>query len=269
MRGPIPVQPSRPGGEGEHPLPSEAFPLETHFAVLRRFMSVSRNGVDPVDPQAVEGGEIPAGAAQGNARFLADLGLLVEEAPGKFKPTGLAMQYVNTAALDDSRGRKMLRSLVAKMWFGRAATALLQARSEIPAKELAAMLAGESHASTASAGASAGILIEYLGYVGMVVLTERGISLAGSAPRPAMSGGSNSAAPRPAPGPMAPPPQPRSAAPADSAVPARPTAKGRRSPMRRIQTEDFDLKIRPDSTAVGRLRKQLDLLDEELRNPPT
>lgn len=83
-------------------LPSGKFPLDAHFVVLRRFMSLSRNGTEPVTAASVEGQGIPAGAAELNVAFLSGMGLLIEEKHGEFKPTPVAMQLVNTQLADET-----------------------------------------------------------------------------------------------------------------------------------------------------------------------
>jgi hypothetical protein len=230
-----------------HPLPSKGTPLETQFDVLRRFMAVSRNGAEPVAPVSVDGPGLPPGAAQGNAPFLGDIGLLVEEMPGRFKPTPVAMQLINTWLGDEGRGRRLLKSLIEKTWFGRAARSYIDTRGGSPLEE-----EGLARALAAAAGvvliADPGALLtltQYLAFAGLWPLT---------------------------PCPPPPPPKHLQSAP-DSAVPERSEERGLPSSndatdWEEIRTNEFSLKIRPAPAAVKRLRKQLDLLDERLKESP-
>jgi hypothetical protein len=224
-----------------HPLPAEQFPLSVHFDVLRRFMSASRNGVEPVTPVSVEGGDLPAGAAQLNVGFLSDVGMLIEEAPGKFKPTPVAMQFINTKLSDEDRGRRLLRSVVAKLWFGRATAAFLQANPNGTGAELTSALAAEAQLPTAEGAGRIAVLVEYLTYTGLVALP-----VSTSVP-PVVAPSSNGRA--------GPKPRRRAAA-----------GAGESSGWRVLRTDDFDLKVRSDPEAVRRLRKHLDLLEEELEH---
>jgi hypothetical protein len=223
-----------------HPLPAEGFPLSVHFDILRRFMSVSRNGVEPVTPLSVEGGDVPEGAAQLNAAFLSDTGLLIEEAAGKFKPTPLAMQFINTKLADEERGRRLLRTVVAKLWFGRAAAAFLQRNPNADGPQLGNALLKEADASAAGGRAKVAVLQEYLVYTGLT---------AGRAGSESQTAGA----------PVSPPRAVRR--------PGKPvnTGKPEDSGWRVLSTDDFDLRIRPDPAAVRRLRKHLELLEEEIR----
>jgi hypothetical protein len=229
-----------------HPLPSGKYPLETHFALLRRFMSVSLNGAEPVEPSAVEGQGVPPGCAQANAGFLSDLGLLVEEKPGRFKPTPLAMQLVNTQLADDQRGRRLLGSLVRKTWFGATAQTFLRARQGQPFGEsdLITTLTSAVRLPSGRDDGAIRVLIGYLVYTGIVVMPERQGSRTDAA---AVSTRGAALANAP------------------SSRRAPPSAAADRADWEVIDTNEFSLRIRPTPAAVKRLRKQLDLLDQKLK----
>lgn len=225
-------------------LPAERFPLAIHFEVLRRFMSHSRNGVEPVTAESVEGGDLPSGAAQQNVAFLSDAGLLVEEAAGKFKPTPVAMQFLNTKAADEQRARKVLRSLLAKSWFARAAEAFQSTHSAAGSDELAAALAEEAHVSSAPDKRAIDVLVEYLTYVGIVSIESRAFpSSSRSSPRNA--------------------PTARTRRPVLATGSEAGTRTGSAG-WKEMRTDDFELRIRSDREAVRRLRRHLDILEEEL-----
>jgi hypothetical protein len=228
-----------------HPLPSGKYPLETHFAVLRRFMSVSLNGVEPVEPATIEEQGVPTGSAQANAAFLSDLGLLIEEKPGRFKPTPVAMQLVNTQLADDQRGRRLLGSLVLKTWFGAAARNFLRAHQGQPFGEhdLVTFLTSAAQPPSRPDEGAIRVLVDYLVYTGIVVLPEHEFWSAGPA-----TSSTEDVTPK--------------TVPPSGRVPARASAD--RADWEVIETNEFSLRIRPKPAAVKRLRKQLDLLDQKL-----
>lgn len=226
-----------------HPLPSEQYPLSVHFDVLRRFMSVSRNGTEPVAPSSVEGASLPSGAAQLNVAFLADVGLLIEEAAGRFKPTPVAMQLINTQSIDADRGRRLLRSLVGKMWFGRTAEALRRSNPRVTVSEIRSRITEEAAGTTPAEPRAVELLLEYLRYTELLGHED------------------------PAALPTVPP---RASDPASADSRTGPSSSGPSigrstgAEWKTIRTDDFELSIRADHDAVRRLRRHLDLLDEEI-----
>lgn len=251
-----PTVPGPPTGLHAHPLPSGAFPFPVQFDVLRRFMATSRNGAEPVAPAAVEGPGLPAGAAESNAAFLGDIGLLVEEMPGKFKPTPVAMQLINTQLADESRGRRLLRSIVEKTWFGKAAKSLLEspAASVTQEAELASALAVAAAVPEGEEVPALHLLVEYLVYTGIFVPPA-------STERPAGPPTTAESSTRPV------PPARRGSRPvAAHANPPTPTPcpDDADREWEVIETSEFSLRVRPSASAIRRLRKQLDLLDERM-----
>jgi hypothetical protein len=246
-----------PDSSPAHPLPSGRFPLAVHMAVLRRFMSASRNGVEPVAPETVEEQGVPPGAARENAAFLSDLGLLIEERPGQFKPTPVAMQLINTQLSDEKRGRRLLRSIVAKTWFAGSAAALLRRERTRPVDEaeLLVAVASDAHLPAASDLEPIRVLVEYLVYSEVIVLPARQTHGPSGSARAAVLAPPNATQEPPA-GVLRPehsPSSPDQRGPADWEV---------------IQTSEFSLRIQPSRAAVKRLRKQLDMLDEKLKERP-
>jgi hypothetical protein len=238
-------------------LPSGRFPLATHFVVLRRFMSVSRNGTVPVRAGAVEGEGVPPGAVEENVAFLNALGLLIEEKPGEFKPTPVAMQLVNTQLADESRGRRLLRSLIEKTWFGKIAQNLPRSNPTvaIAREEIAAALATAVDVSVDDAAGAIGVLMECLAYTGILVLadretpsrSERASSTGVTRPKTKRKLGSARAR-----GGLDDPRRGSNASTVTS------------DEWEEIQTNEFSFQIRPYPAAVERLRKQLDLLQQKL-----
>lgn len=241
-----------------HPLPSGDFPLESHFAVLRLFMGVSRNGTEPVELDVVEGQGVPASAARSNAAFLCDIGLLIEEKPGRFKPTAVAMQLINTQIADASRGRRLLRSIIEKTWFGLIARALSRTGqpNSVPEKDLISALAGGAHLASGEGQGSLRVLLEYLAYTGIFTHTEPGVL-----PEPPKAG---------KPGPDSPPSNTvePTALPSQRPKPSKDgeqSISGEAEEWELVQTGEFQLKIQPSRAAIRRLRKQLDLLEQKIK----
>ncbi|MCI4352665.1 MAG: hypothetical protein L3K14_04675 [Thermoplasmata archaeon] len=240
-----------------HPLPSGEFPVETHFDVLRRFMSVSRNGADPVEPAAVEAHGLPPHAAELNAAFLCDIGLLIEEKAGRFKPTPVAMQLINTQIADEGRARRLLRSLVEKTWFGTAARVFLRAdRPEsFREEDLLAALAAAIPIPVEQNRGALRVLLEYLGYTGILTRSDSTVPRMNGKPirtEPAAVAPPSSAPVIPQTGRREHPPSGATHPPDEAAD------------WEVIQTSEFYLKILPKSAAVKRLRKQLSLLEQKL-----
>jgi hypothetical protein len=244
------------------PLPSGEFPIGTHFDILRRFMSVSRNGAEPVEPATVEGHGIPSRSVELNTAFLCHVGLLVEERTGRFKPTPVAMQFINTQIADEGRGRRLLRSLIEKTWFGKAARSLLGTDPALSSRDKDVMVALAASAQL-PAGEGEGalhVLMDYLAYAGIIDRTDRGLL--------PPSGKSNRTVP--------------ASSDRHLRVPARPSTKRLESEdappvtdhpheiadWEVIQTSEFYLRIQPNPAAVKRFRKQLDLLDQKLKEGP-
>jgi hypothetical protein len=217
-------------------------------------MSVSRNGVEPVAPEAAEGEGVPAGAARENAAFLSDLGFLIEEKPGQFKPTAVAMQLVNTQLADEQRGRRLLRSIVAKTWFARSVAAALRNEPGVTPREedLAAALVSAAHLAAGQDEAPVRVLVQYLEYTGILQLPERQ-PVQPASPSGAIPATSTNAVP---------------SARARSVSPHKPQAvvsADETEGWETVQTSEFSLRILPSSAAVKRLRKQLDLLEQKLQ----
>jgi hypothetical protein len=240
------------------PLPSAEFPIRIHFDILMRFMNVSHNGAEPVEPAAAEGHGIPSRAVESNTAFLCDIGLLVEEMTGRFKPTPVAMQFINTQIADESRGRRLLRSLIEKTWFGIAARSLLRTDSAASTqeKDLMAALAAAAQIPLGQREGTLRVLMEYLAYTGILIPSDRGLM-------PPSETSNLTAPPYPDVRSRAPAkPSTRKLRPEDASMTGAPNEIAE---WEVIQTSEFYLRIQPSPSALKRLRKQLDLLDQKLK----
>lgn len=203
-------------------------------------MSVTANGVEPVQPAQIQGQGIPEDSAELDCPFLCSIGLVVEEKAGRFKPTPVAMQFINTQLADESRGRRLLRSVIEKTWFGKTGKNFqdLSRTTEYRPAELAEALASAAGVQVQDSGSALAVLHEYLVYTGIV-----------RHELPRTSGARATAVER------------------SSSEPPAPTSglAGSESTWESIETTEFSLKIRPDLAAIKRLRIQLDLLDQKVR----
>ena len=272
------------------PLPSDRVSFGRHFDVLGGFMAASRNGKEPVSAVSVEAGGLPAQSAQLNTGFLVSIGLLEEPERGKFRPSPEAMRLLVARSVSDDRAGPLLRGLLENSWFAEAARGLLARKPAVSEEDLVAEL-------TLAAGTDAGrkadalrVLIDYLGYAGIVMRTEHGL-VAGS---PAASGNLQATTTSPTPklaygfspeaarfmpsagvAPMAPPETTvRSFFAPSGVMPGGgttvrfnlgPLATPPDAEWRIIQTNDFYVKVRPSPEAVADLRDHLELLDRRLR----
>lgn len=166
----------------KYPLPSERIPFETHFEVLRRFMTATGNGREAVPSDAVEGGGLRQQAAQLNTGFMEHVGLLIEEDRGKFKPTPEAISFIVTRSASEDRARPILRGLIEKTWFAETAGILLSSKPTATEDELCADLAIAAGTDLQKKAGAVKILVDYLVYAGLVKRTDQGLVMGGSAP---------------------------------------------------------------------------------------
>lgn len=235
-----------------YPLPSERFGFTDHLEVLRRFALVTANGTKAVPALEVGGGNVPKYAPMLNTGFLCDVGLLVEEGRGRFKPTPEALRFLTTRSASEDRARPILRALIDGKWFAEAARSYLQMNPVVSETDLVQDLAIVAQTDLKRKERAIRVLVDYLVYAGIVARSEQGLIL-GFNGSPALT--ASPASPQLEP-PLLAAEQPRMVQPS---VP--PDASG----WETIQTNDFFLRIRAKPSVVGWLRKHLDLLEEKLK----
>jgi len=242
----------RPRTHSKYPLPSERFPFETHFEILRQFAVRTKQGAEPVGTAAVEGGAVPKQAAALNVRFLTSLGLLKEDekAKGKYAPTPTAVKFVTVRNASEEKARPILRSIVESSWFGEFAKNVFATRAVIPEDEFVRDLAIYAEVSDMTKKEPAlRTVTAYLTYTGLVTKAGNGnLTLGTSA---AAEAGAVST--------------PTPAVPASAEVRAAPEAGAYVSAdWHVIQTEDFYVKVRSDVDVMADLRAYLDLLERKV-----
>lgn len=235
-----------------YPLPSERFGFSDHLEVLRRFALVTANGTKSVTAMEVGGGNVPKYAPMLNTGFLCDVGLLIEESRGRFKPTPEALRFLTTRSASEDRARPILRALIESKWFAEAARSYLQMNPVVSETDLVSDLAIVAQTDLKRKERAIRVLVDYLVYAGIVARTEQGFVLGSNG---------NSA--------LVAPPTSSSFVPPLSTAELTRTVQPNLTPdaagWETIQTNDFYLRIRPKPSVVGWLRKHLDLLEEKLK----
>jgi hypothetical protein len=239
-----------------YPLPSDRTPFSTHFDILARFVTHSRNGNEPVAAEKVEGEGVPIQAAQMNVKFMTDIGLLKFDSKGLYLPSPEAIRFVNAKTVGDDRARPIIRALIQSAWFTEIASSVLRMRPVVTDDALIGELALAAETNKEKKGPALRVLVEYLVWSGILVRDERGLSLAENR----LSTEATS--------------DPKAGAPA--AVASAPKAQGERLPgatppsvaeagaWHIVQTEDFFLKVRSDSEVIAEVGEQLVLLAKKI-----
>ncbi len=160
-------------------LPSERHPFSVHFDVLRRFISLSKHGAEPVPAKNVEGAGIPVQAASMNVRFMRSIGLLtVKERRGFYIPTPEAMKFVSALSVSRDKARPILRGLLSEQWFTELTRTLLSQRPVMTEEQLIDELTLAAETDREKKGEALRVVIDYLVYTAILKRDEQGLSLA-------------------------------------------------------------------------------------------
>lgn len=239
-----------------YPLPSERTPFSTHFDILSRFVTHSRNGVEAISAERVEGSGVPVQAAQMNVKFFVSVGLLKFDSKGLYVPGPETVRFVNAKTVGEDRARPILRALIAGSWFADTAHSVLRTRAVVTDDDLVSELAIAAETNKEKKGLALRVLVEYLVWCGILLRDERGLSLAEGASATGPSADPNLVAP--------------------VAVASAPKAQGERLPgvtapsvsdagsWHIVQTEDFFLKVRSDPEVIAEVSEQLTLLSKKV-----
>ncbi len=225
-------------------LPSERHPFSVHFDILRRFIALTRNGVEPVPASNVEGEGVPMQAASTNVRFLRDIGLLTVGGRGLYIPTPDAIKFINAMSVSDERARPILRGLLASAWFTELAQSVFSQRPLLGEDQFVGELALAAETDRAKKGEALRVIIDYLVYAGTLSRGEQGLSLAEAAPPAAAPIGE--------------------APPATTAAVAPGATTSAEGDWHVVQTEDFYVKVRSDPDAFEDLSDHLKLLKKKM-----
>ena len=238
-------------------LPSDRHPFPTHFEVVKRFVTLSHNGNQPIDASRVEGEGIPIQAGSLNVRFLRTIGLLATADRGLYLPTPEAMRFVSARSVNDAKARPILKKLLEGKWFAETARSYLSPTDPIGEDVFLGELAIAAQTDKEKREQALHVIVEYLEYAGIVKRTDNGLLLATdqvidqmtdlvrspvgitSAPTQAQSLSAN----------LSPP------------VPENPA-------WQVLQTEDFYLRIKPDLTAIQDLTDHLNLIRRKIARSP-
>lgn len=222
-------------------LPSNRHGFPVHFDVLRRFVTISRNGSEGVAASLVEGAGVPAQAASLNARFLRDIRLIVPTERGRYIPTPEAIRFVNAKSVSDEKARPILEALISSTWFAEIARSVLSSHPVMSEDQFLGELAIAAQTDKTKEEPALRVLLEYLVYAGIVTRDERGLSI-GSGAAPIDQGSMQS-----------------------TLGPAPPTEKGLDvSGWEMLQTRDFYIRVRSDPTAIDDLIDFLKLLKNKV-----
>lgn len=243
-------------------LPSDRTPFSTHFDILARFVTHSRNGTEAIAAERVEGEGVPVQAAQMNVKFLTSIGLLKFDSKGLYVPTQETIRFVNAKTVEDDRARPILRALIETAWFAEIALGVLRTRPLVTDDALVGELALAAETNKEKKGPALRVLVEYLVWAGVLKRDERGLSKGepGSDVQPAVMVPAWAG-------------EPRAVSPPNASGERRgdlPTAFGSGgSDWHIVQTEDYFLKVRSDPDVIDDVRDQLQLLRKKVERKRT
>jgi hypothetical protein len=230
---------AKPRTYSRYVLPSDRHTFRVHFEVMRRFVTLSRNGAEAVRASRVEGEGVPIQAASMNVRFLRDIGLLTVRGRGQYVPTPEAIRFVNALSVGQNRAAPILRALVAPTWFAELAESLFATRPVMSEDDFISELALAAETDKSVKEPALRVILEYLVYTGIVERDEKGLSLAakastGEALRPTHDSSATEGMAQEVPG------------------------------WHILQTEDFYVKVRSDPDAFQDLKDYLEPLERKL-----
>lgn len=159
-------------------LPSDRFSFQTHFDVIRRFVTMTRNGTQAIDAEAVEGEGVPAQAASLNVRFFKSINVLSMEERGLYLPTPGAIKLHMARSVSDEKARPILQELIKDSWFAKTAQAVLNSQTPLPEDQFLGELAIAAQTEKTRKEPALRVLLEYLDYSRFVLRDAKGVMLA-------------------------------------------------------------------------------------------
>jgi len=237
----------------KYTLPSDRHPFPIHFEILRRFVTHTRSGAEPIPADRVEGEGIPVQAASMNVRFLSSVGLLKFDSKGLYLPTPEAIRFVNAKSVSDDRARPILREVLKDAWFSELAVTVLQTQPLMTEDQFVGELALAAETDKLRKEPALRVILELLVYSGILSRDERGLSLGAGlgASTPVEFGSGSPSSMHPVATTDA-----RALGPVDRAV--------EQTGWHVVQTEDYYLKIRSDPAVIEELSDQIELLRKKI-----
>ncbi len=233
-------------------LPSDRHPFSVHFDVVRRFVTLSHNGNQPIEADRVVGEGVPVQAGSLNVRFFKSVGLLTTADRGLYLPTQEAIRFVTARSVSDEKARPILRSLIESSWFATTARLVLAGTKPISEEQFLGELALAAQTDKSKKEPALRVILEYLVYSGIVHRDESGLTLA--------NGDQATLELTPVTTPQNAPPSTSHAPAAIVAAHAEPTPVG----WHTIQTEDFSVSIKSDLAALDDLSAYLQTLRQKV-----
>ncbi len=236
----------------KYALPSDRTDFGIHFEIVRRFVTLGRNG-EGIEASKVESDPVPVQGAQMNVRWLRSIGLLTVTERGKYVPTPEAVKFVNARSVSDEAAAPILAELLRKTWVGEVTQATLAARPGMSSDQFLGELALAAETDKTKRTNSLQAVLEYILYARLVTRDANGalfLADASAASGGMVAGFDPAIVAAAGMGPKATTP---------SGTPAsRPTTAG--SGWHSVSTEDFALKLRMDLDVIEDLKAYLDLL---------
>lgn len=244
----------------KHILPSERFPFQLHFDVLKQFVIRTRNGQDAITSDKAEGNGIPVQAAQINVRFWKDIGLLATADRGRYLPTPETIKFVQARTVGEAHAKPLLRELLLKTWFGELAINQFRLEPLMAEDRFIGELALAAETDKSKKERALRVILDYLVYAGILNRDDRGLTLAvasppsdGASPKEVSPVGQVVAnPPRAVDGPSSPPPL-------TAATRIAPTPESRV-----LQSEFFFVRVNADVEAVQDLIDHLEILKKSI-----
>ena len=228
-------------------LPSDRFSFQVHLDVMKRFVTLSHNGNQPLDASRVEGERVPTQGASLNVRFLKSVGLLNTTDRGQYLPTQDGIRFVTARTVSDDRARPILATLIERTWIASTARSVLISTSSTKDEILLGELAMAAQTDKTKKESALQVLVDYLLFSGIVRRTADGLTLVSS---PDGSGDAE-----------------KSSAESDVALKGslpEPLTEQAVKGWHVIQTEDFMLRIRSSAEAVDDLTEHLQTLRRKI-----
>jgi hypothetical protein len=235
-------------------LPSDRFPFPVHLDLFKRFVTLTRGGMEAVDASRVVGEGVPAQAGSLNVRFFKSINLLISTDRGLYQPAPELTRFVTARTVSDERARPILRALMEPAWFVSVARAVLSPKTAMTDGEFLGELALAAQTDRERKEPALRVLMDYMIYTGIILRSDGSLLLGSMVENTSKQSESSEKTSIIAPSQL-----------------EMPSAGGFETggSWHTIQTEDFNLRIRSDLDAFDDLLEHLQTLKrkiERMRN---